>query len=117
MKLPQKWDQVCKDEAVASNAMDGEGWKDEGVLARLTDMKGRCAARREYIHSPMLSLAFATDPAYHGVDMTAIDGGRVMVDLKIMFERLLVDHGTDAAAAIRAAREEEDGGPASRAMQ
>lgn len=108
---------MCKDEAAASNAMDREGWKDEGVLARLTDMKGRCAARRKHLHSPMLSLAFATDPEYHGVNKTAIEGGRVMVNLKTIFKRLLLDHGTDAAAAIRAASEDEDGRPAGMALQ
>lgn len=115
LKLPEKWDKVCKDKAEAANDIEGEGWKDESVLERRGEMKEMSEKRRKYVHSPMLSTAFALDPEYIDRDVAEIDDGQVLLDMHTMYERLLIDHGDDSKAAIQAAREEEDGGPVARA--
>lgn len=105
LKMPEGWDEVCKDQATASNDMEGEGWKDESVLERLGEMKEKNVKRRKYVHSPMLSTAYALDPEYIGRNITEIDDGQILLDMHTMYERLLIDHGDDSPAGSHQSRE------------
>lgn len=115
LKLPHRWDEICRQQAAASNAHEGQGWKDPAVLERLVDVKEKGAHRLEYVWNPMMSAAFALDPEFRSVDLHTINGGQILVDLHTIYERLLINHGTDSKAAIEASSEESDGGPVGRA--
>lgn len=115
LKLPERWDEICRQQALASNAPDGEGWHSSTVLERLTHVKEKGANRLRDIWNPMMSAAYALDPEYRSVDLHGINGGQILLDLHTIYERLLIDHGDDSKAAIAAAYEEVDGGPVARA--
>lgn len=115
LKLPDRWDEICRQQVAASNAHDGQGWKDPVVLERLVGVKEKGARRLEYVWNPMMFSAFALDPEFRSVDLHTINGGQIRVDLHTIYERLLINHGTDSKAAIEAASEEPDGGPVARA--
>lgn len=64
----------------------------------------------------MMSAAWILGPEYHKVDVTKNPRiGRMLTDTSTMFNRLLIDHGDDAEAAIAAAADLPDGGPVARA--
>lgn len=115
LKLPDRWDEICQQHALASKAPDGAGWKSPTVLERLVIVKEKGANRLRDIWNPVMSAAFALDPEYRSVDLHEINGGQILLDLHTVYERLLINHGGDSKAAIAAACEESDGGPAARA--
>lgn len=115
LKLPDRWDEICRQQAVATDAHDGQGWKDRIVLKRLVRVKKKGAHRLDYIWNPMMSAAFALDPELRSVNLLNINGGQILVDFRTIYERLLINHGNDSKAAIVAASEEADGGPVGRA--
>eukprot|EP00904_Undaria_pinnatifida_P006004 jgi/Undpi1/2533/HiC_scaffold_13.g05912.m1 len=116
MKIPERWDQVVELRQDVSKAMEGEGWKDPDVLARLPNMKDNAESRLEFVWSPIMSAAWILDPEYRSRDLTKNPrGGRMLTDTTTMFKRLLIDHGDDSEAAIAAAAELPNGGPVGKA--
>lgn len=87
-----------------------------GVKARLLPIQEALQARRKYMHSPVYGAAFALHPEYYSKDIDDIDDGQPLADLKLMAERILIDHGDDAAEAIRASWELDEGGAVGRCM-
>ena len=116
MKIPERWDQIVELRQDVSKAMEGEGWKDPDVLARLPDMKDKAESRLEFVWSPIMSAAWILDPEYRSRDLTKNPrGGRMLTDTTTMFKRLLIDHGDDSEAAIAAAAELPNGRPVGKA--
>lgn len=116
MKIPERWDQVVELQQDVTKAMDGKGWKDPAVLARLNDMKDKAESRLEYVWCPMMSAAWILDLEFRNVDCTKNPRmGRMMTDTNTMFKRLLIDHGDDAEAAVAAAADLPGGGPVGKA--
>lgn len=89
-------------------------WRD--VVDRLAPIQQRHAYRTACMQSPVYGAALAVHPEYWKVDVDEVNSGGPLRDLKTMAERLLVDHGSNTAAAIQASSQEHMGGVVGRCM-
>lgn len=64
----------------------------------------------------MYGAAFALHPEYHRLKVADIDDGQPLEDLDVMVKRLLIDYGSNSAAAIAAASNLGENGPVGKCM-